>query len=83
MIIIYDIKVKIINLPEVSFSVHCSKGTYIRKLACDIGESLGCGAHLASLRRTRSGRFSIKDAVSFEALKGFDKRRLEERLLKI
>lgn len=76
-ITIYSIKIKDINLPEVSFSVHCSKGTYIRKLACDIGERLACGAHLTALRRIRSGRFSIKDAVSFEDLKSLDIKRLE------
>jgi tRNA pseudouridine55 synthase len=42
--------------------VHCSKGTYIRTLAEDIGEALGCGAHLAALRRTRAGPFSLDDA---------------------
>jgi len=48
--------------------VRCSKGTYIRSLAQDIGEALGCGAHLAALRRTGSGRFRIEDAVGLDAL---------------
>ncbi len=43
--------------------VECSKGTYIRTLAADIGRSLGCGAHLSALRRTQSGLFSVADAV--------------------
>ncbi|MBL7068972.1 MAG: tRNA pseudouridine(55) synthase TruB [Candidatus Omnitrophica bacterium] len=77
---IYDLKAQKIRLPEVSFTVHCSKGTYIRKLADDIGEKLGCGAHLTSLRRTRSGRFGIDDSVSFEELKKFDSKMLEARV---
>ncbi len=79
-VIIHNIKVKDINMPEVSFFVHCSKGTYIRKLADDIGERLGCGAHLTGLRRIRSGRFTIKDAVPFEELMKLDKKELVSRL---
>ncbi len=48
--------------------VRCSKGTYIRTLAQDIGEALGCGAHLTLLRRTETGGFALKDCVSLEAL---------------
>ncbi|WEN41813.1 tRNA pseudouridine synthase B [Thauera sp. GDN1] len=48
--------------------VHCSKGTYIRSLAMDIGAALGCGAHLAALRRTAIGGFDLAGAVSLEAL---------------
>uniref|UniRef100_C6E2P7 tRNA pseudouridine synthase B n=1 Tax=Geobacter sp. (strain M21) TaxID=443144 RepID=C6E2P7_GEOSM len=57
-----------IRLPEACFTVTCSRGTYVRTLACDIGEALGCGAHLLELRRTRSGLFLEKDAISIEAL---------------
>jgi len=48
--------------------VHCSKGTYIRTLAQDIGRALGCGAHLAALRRTQVGPFRLDDGVGLEAL---------------
>ena len=44
--------------------VDCSKGTYVRVLAEDIGRALGCGAHLSALRRTRAGRLSVDDAVT-------------------
>jgi tRNA pseudouridine55 synthase len=57
-----------ISLPAVSFSVECSKGTYVRKLASDIGERLGCGAYLSALRRTRSGRFTIDQAIDINDL---------------
>lgn len=49
---------------ELDIEVHCSKGTYIRTLAEDIGEKLGCGAHLGALRRTASAPFSLEQAVS-------------------
>ncbi|MDP4134166.1 MAG: tRNA pseudouridine(55) synthase TruB [Bacillota bacterium] len=48
--------------------VECSKGTYIRSLCADIGEALGCGGHMAALRRTRSGNFTTKNAVTLEEL---------------
>lgn len=52
--------------PEIDFRVHCSKGTYIRVLAVDLGARLGCGAHLACLKRTRVGDFSLRDALEIE-----------------
>ncbi len=61
-----------VNLPEVNFRVVCSKGFYVRTYAHDIGQELGCGAHLRSLRRTKSGKFSVDLAVSTEALKNGD-----------
>lgn len=54
--------------PQAIVDVCCSKGTYIRVLAEDLGEVLGCGAHLAALRRTATGGFRLADAVSLEAL---------------
>lgn len=57
--------------------VTCSKGTYIRALAEDIGEALGCGAHLASLRRTKVGVLSLEDAVTLQALETMS---VDERL---
>jgi tRNA pseudouridine55 synthase len=56
-------------LPEVVIDVHCSSGTYVRSLAHDIGEELGVGAHLVGLRRTKSGRFTLRDAVSLRRLR--------------
>ncbi len=56
-----------IEMPIVHFKVVCSTGTYIRSLAYDFGEALGCGAHLSSLCRTRIGEFTIADAMSLEA----------------
>lgn len=54
------------NGPEATVRVACGKGTYIRSLAHDIGQVLGCGAWLSALRRTRSGDFSVEDALTVE-----------------
>jgi tRNA pseudouridine55 synthase len=53
---------------EADIDVHCSKGTYIRTLAQDIGRALGCGAHLTALRRTQVGPFRIEQSIGLEAL---------------
>jgi tRNA pseudouridine55 synthase len=53
---------------ELTLDVHCSKGTYIRTLVDDIGEALGCGAHVTALRRTRHGQFSLDTAVPLSVL---------------
>ena len=59
-------------LPDVTFRVICSKGTYVRTLAEDIGEALGCGAHLVALRRTGVGALTLEHAVTLEALEAMD-----------
>jgi tRNA pseudouridine55 synthase len=61
--------------------VSCSKGTYIRTLAEDIGEALGCGAHLTALRRTGSGALDVKDSISIEALQALTEAERDQRLL--
>lgn len=55
--------------PEAVIDVYCSSGTYVRSLAHDLGEALGCGAHLIGLRRTKSGRFTLRDAVPLRKLR--------------
>jgi tRNA pseudouridine55 synthase len=55
--------------PEAVIDVYCSSGTYVRSLAHDLGEKLGCGAHLVGLRRTKSGRFTLRDAVPLRRLR--------------
>jgi len=55
--------------PEAVIDVYCSSGTYVRSLAHDLGEMIGCGAHLVGLRRTKSGRFTLRDAVPLRKLR--------------
>jgi len=66
-ITIYSFEITDIQLPVVAFRVSCSTGTYVRSLAHDFGQSLGCGAYLSSLRRTAIGDFKVGDAVTMEA----------------
>lgn len=68
---VYDYQINKIALPEVDFRVVCSKGFYVRTYAHDIGQTLGCGAHLTALRRTRSGHFKFQPGnhTTFAALK--------------
>lgn len=60
---IYSFEIIKINLPDIHFEISCSKGTYIRVIANDLGKELGCGGILSSLRRTEIGDFNVEDAV--------------------
>jgi tRNA pseudouridine55 synthase len=67
--------------PYLEAKIHCSKGTYIRSLAHDLGQRLGCGAHLAELTRLASGRFQLSDALVLEELEHAAEQGKLERLL--
>ncbi len=69
MIQVHHLEVLEWATPEVVVDVHCSSGTYIRSLANDLGEVLGCGAYLVGLRRTKNGRFSLRDSTPLRKLK--------------
>lgn len=69
MINVFNLEVLEWELPEVVIDVYCSSGTYVRSLAHDLGEALGVGAHLVGLRRTKSGQFTLRDAVSLRRLR--------------
>jgi tRNA pseudouridine55 synthase len=72
-----------IALPDVDFSVVCSKGFYVRTYAHDIGTELGCGAHLKTLRRTKSGRFDVGDAITVEQIKNSLRDQIASRILSL
>ena len=63
---LYDIELLSYSWPKLTFRVHCSSGTYIRSLADDIGQKLGCGAYLTELRRTSIGMYEVEDAKKLE-----------------
>lgn len=65
---IYSCSLQNINLPYIDFYVHCSKGTYIRKLSEDIGSKLGCGAHMTKIVRQKIGPFCVEEAVNPEEI---------------
>lgn len=68
MIHVYSLELLEWAPPEAVIDVFCSSGTYVRSLANDLGAALGCGAHLVGLRRTKSGRFTLRDAVPMRRL---------------
>jgi tRNA pseudouridine55 synthase len=72
-----------IELPEVDFTVDCSKGFYVRTYAHDIGADLGCGAHLSALRRTRSGKFTLDRAIPVADLKTTPREELYKALISL
>ncbi len=76
-VVIENIVIEKIELPRITMRVSCSKGTYIRTLCHDIGEKLGCGGAMESLKRTRVGQFVIEDAITLSQLEAL---RDEERV---
>ena len=78
---IYSIDIKWVKLPDVCIEVACSKGTYIRSLAYDIGQKLGCGASIVSLKRTKACGYDIAEARTLEEIEAIiDEGRLDEIL---
>src|SRR6184192_1837229 len=78
---IYRYSIDRVALPEIDFTVVCSKGFYVRTYVHDIGEELGCGAHLKSLRRTKSGRFDVAHAISVDQIKNAAREKILSHLL--
>ncbi len=80
---VYHYTVDRISLPEVDFSVLCSKGFYVRTYVHDIGDTLGCGAHLKSLRRLKSGRFDVTNAITVDQIKNATREEILDRMLSL
>jgi tRNA pseudouridine55 synthase len=80
---VYAHELKRIALPEIDFRVVCSKGFYVRTYAHDVGQALGCGGHLSSLRRTRSGRFTLARSVSTTTLLEGNREEALQKLLSL
>lgn len=80
---IHELRLLSFGGDQFEIEVACSKGTYIRTLAADIGEALGCGAHLSALRRTRIGDFDVTDACSLDQLAQMDESARDGRLLSV
>jgi tRNA pseudouridine55 synthase len=76
-------KLSRVALPEVDFTVNCSKGFYVRTYAHDIGGVLGCGGHLSALRRTRSGKFTLDRSVTIKTLKTADSQELIDAMVSL
>ena len=67
--------------PTGHFQIACTKGTYVRSLAHELGQKLGCGAHLATLRRTASGKFNVADATPLDAILKLSAAELEKKVI--
>ncbi len=80
---VYRYTIDRIALPEIDFSVVCSKGFYVRTYVHDIGEVLGCGAHLKSLRRIKSGRFDVANAISVAEIKNASREEIVRQILSL
>ena len=78
---IYNFRFTEYTEPFGKFRVACTKGTYVRSLAQDLGQKLGCGAHLTTLRRSASGKFDVADALPLDAVLKLSATELEKRVL--
>jgi tRNA pseudouridine55 synthase len=81
LIHIYSFRFTHYDEPYGSFRVACTKGTYVRTLAHDLGQKLGCGAHLSTLRRVVSGKFDVQDAIQYEDLLQLSLGELQKRVI--
>ncbi len=69
--------------PRIDFRLRCTKGTYVRTLANDLGAKIGCGAHLSALRRTATDRFSVSDALTLEQIEAMTLPEIDQRLIPV
>jgi tRNA pseudouridine55 synthase len=81
LIHIYNFRFTNYSEPLGEFRVACTKGTYVRSIAHDLGQKLGCGAHLATLRRSVSGKFDVADAMPLNAVLNLTTAELEKRVI--
>ena len=81
LIHIYNFKFSDYQEPIGTFTLACTKGTYVRSIAHDLGQKLGCGAHLASLRRTVSGKFEVANAIELDEALKLSPTQLEQRVI--
>jgi tRNA pseudouridine55 synthase len=81
LIHVYSFRFSSYTEPVAWFRIACTKGTYVRSLAHDLGEKLGCGGHLFTLRRVVSGKFDVKDAIAFEDALRLAPSELEKRII--
>jgi len=72
-----------LDLPRIDFRLRCTKGTYVRTLAHDLGTKLGCGAHLSALRRTATDRFNVSQALTLDQIEALPIPEIEKRLIPV
>jgi len=72
-----------LDLPKLDFRLRCTKGTYVRTLAHDLGTKLGCGGHLSALRRTATDRFNVSQALTLDQIEELSIPEIEKRLIPV
>jgi tRNA pseudouridine55 synthase len=83
LIHVYEFALLDFQSPRADFIVRCTKGTYVRTLCADVGEALGCGAHLAELRRTESGELTLEDAIALDTLRQMSREELCDHVIPV
>jgi tRNA pseudouridine55 synthase len=78
---IYNFRFTEYTEPLGQFRLACTKGTYVRSVAHELGQKLGCGAHLATLRRSVSGKFDVSDALPLQSILDMSQAQLEKRVI--
>ena len=78
---IYNFRFSAYQEPMAQFRIACTKGTYVRSIAHDLGQKLGCGGHLATLRRVTSGKFDVANAIPLAEVLKLAPRELEKRVM--
>lgn len=78
-----DFKLLSFAPPKLTFDLHCTKGTYVRTIAHDLGQKLGCGAHLSALRRTASGKFTIAQCLPLDQIEALPLPEIGKRLIPV
>jgi tRNA pseudouridine55 synthase len=81
LIHIYRFRFSHYEEPCATFRIACTKGTYVRSMAHDLGQKLGCGAHLKSLRRVASGNYNVADAIQYEEVLKLSRAEMEKRII--
>jgi tRNA pseudouridine55 synthase len=81
LIHIYEFRMVSFDLPCAAFLIRCTKGTYVRSLCAEVGDALGCGAHLKSLRRLQSGSYLVQDALTLDQVLALTPEQLAERVI--
>ena len=80
---VYDFRLTKVELPSADFIIKCTKGTYVRTICADLGDALGCGAHLEKLNRTQSGDLKLEDAVGFNEIMEMNPDELRKKIISI
>jgi len=78
---VYNFRFTAYTEPLGEFRLACTKGTYVRSVAHELGQNLGCGAHLTTLRRSVSGKFDVADALPLDTILQMSQSELEKRVI--